>query len=87
MKMKFVFKVDDKEVVLNERQLQLVLEVLDNCEELRQVYKGDGKGSRGSSNQYIDEIYPIDPRGGFQVKPLSETYYDTLKLVDTLGKA
>jgi len=84
--MKFVFKVDDKEIVLDERQLQLVLDVLDSCEELRQVYKGDGKGSRGPNNQYIDEIHPLDPRGAFQVKPLSETYYDALKLVNTLGK-
>lgn len=85
--MRFLLSVDGKDIVLNERQLAEVLAVLSTCEEMKQVYKGDNKGSRGPTLQYADEILPIDPRGGFTVKPLDDPYYDTLKLVDKLGKA
>jgi hypothetical protein len=84
--MRFLLNFDSKDLVLTERQLDSVLSVLNTCEELRQVYKGDGKGSRGSSSQYVDELHPIDPRGAFAVKPLDEAYYDTIKLVAKLAK-
>ena len=84
--MRFVLSVDGKDMVLDERQLHGVMFILDNCEELRQVYKGDGKGSRGGSLQYVDELHPVDQRGGFTVKPLSDQYYDTIKLVAKLAK-
>ena len=83
--MRFLLNVDGKDIVLDERQLHGVMFILDNCEEMRQVYKGDGKGTRGSTMQYTDELHPIDPRGGFSVKPLSDQYYDTLKLVAKLN--
>ena len=85
--MLFVLSVDGKDMVLTERQLDSVLSILNTCEEMKQVYKGDGKGSRGSSLQYVDELHSMDPRGGFAVKPLDEPYYDALKLVSKLGKA
>jgi len=85
--MRFVLSVDGKDMVLTERQLDSVLSILNGCEEMKQVYKGDNKGSRGPTLQYADEINPMDPRGGFAVKPLDEPYYDALKLVNKLGKA
>lgn len=84
--MRFLLSVDGKDMVLDERQLHGVMFILDNCEEMRQVYKGDGKGTRGSGKQYVDELHPVDPRGGFSAKPLSDKYYDTLKLVAKLAK-
>jgi hypothetical protein len=84
--MRFLLSVDGKDMVLDERQLADVLAILDGCEELKQVYKGDGKGTRGSSSQYVDELHPLDPRGGLTVKPLPDNYYDTLKLVAKLAK-
>jgi hypothetical protein len=84
--MRFLFSVDGKDLVLDEHQLKTVMDILDNCEELKQVYKGDGKGSRGSSLQYVDELHPLDLRGGLTVKPLSDNYYDTIKLVAKLAK-
>ena len=84
--MRFVLTVDSKDMVLDERQLHGVTFILDNCEEMRQVYKGDGKGSKGDRNQYADEIHKLDPRGAFAVKPLSDNYYETLKLVAKLAK-
>jgi len=85
--MRFMLSVDGKEMVLTEHQLAEVLAILNGCEELKQTYKGDNKGSRGPTLQYADEVLPIDPRGGFTVKPLDDNYYDTLKLVGKLGKA
>jgi hypothetical protein len=85
--MRFLLSVDGKDMVLTEHQLAEVLAVLNTCEEMKQVYKGDNKGSRGPTLQYVDEINPMDPRGGFTVKPLDDPYYDTLKLVGKLGKA
>ena len=85
--MRFLLSVDSKDMVLDERQLDSVLAILNDCEEMRQIYKGDNKGSRGPTNQYSDELHPPDLRSGFTVKPLNETYYDTLKLVNKLGKA
>lgn len=85
--MRFLLNFDSKDLVLTERQLDSVLSVLNTCEELRQVYKGHGQGSRGDNLQYVDELHPIDPRGGFAVKPLDEAYYDTLKLVSKLAKS
>ena len=84
--MKFVLVIDSKDVVLDERQMQDVMQILDNCEELRQVYKGQGKGARGDNLQYTDEIHKFDPRGAFTVKPLPDNYYDTLKLTAKLAK-
>ena len=84
--MRFLLSVDSKDMVLDERQLADVLAILDGCEELRQVYKSDGSGTRGDRKQYADEIHPLDPRGGFTAKPLPEAYYDTLKLVAKLAK-
>ena len=83
--MRFLLNVEGKDMVLDERQLHGVMLILDNCEEMRQQYKGDGKGVRGSSLQYADELHPVDPRGGFGVKPLSDNYYETLKLVSKLN--
>ena len=85
--MRFVLSVDGKDMVLTDSQLGSVLAILNGCEELRQTYKGDNKGSRGPTLQYADEILQMDPRGGFTVKPLDDNYYDTLKLVNKLGKA
>ncbi|CAB4123523.1 hypothetical protein UFOVP48_21 [uncultured Caudovirales phage] len=85
--MRFLLSVDGKDMVLDDHQLDTVMAILNSCEELKQQYKGDGKGSRGSSNQYTDELHPVDPRGGFTVKPLDEEYYETLKLVAKLAKA
>jgi len=84
--MRFLLSVDGKDMVLNERQLADVLAILDGCEELRQMYKSDGSGTRGDRKQYADEIHPLDPRGGFGVKALPDSYYDTLKLVAKLAK-
>jgi len=84
--MRFLLNVDGKDMVLDERQLHDVMSILDNCEEMKQQYKGDGKGIRGSSLQYADELRPVDPRGEFGVKLLSDNYYDTLKLVAKLAK-
>jgi len=74
-------------MVLTEHQLGSVLAILNGCEEMKQTYKGDNKGSRGPTLQYADEILQMDSRGGFTVKPLDNNYYDTLKLVNKLGKA
>ena len=84
--MRFLLSVEGKDMVLDDRQLHGVMAILNGCEELRQVYKGDGKGTRGGNSQYVDELHPLDPRGGFGVKPLDEEYYDTLKLVAKLAK-
>ena len=84
--MRFLLSVDGKDMVLDERQLHGVMFILDNCEELRQVYKGNGAGNRGNNNAYVDELHPVDQRGGFTVKPLSDQYYDTIKLVAKLAK-
>ena len=83
--MRFLLSVDGKDMVLTELQLSSVLSILNGCEEMKQQYKGDGKGTRGTSNQYTDELLPVDPRGGFNVKPLDDSYYDTLKLVAKLN--
>ena len=83
--MQFVLCVNGKDIVLNDRQLTDVLAILDKCEELKQEYRGDGKGTRGTSNQYADTLVPLDPRGAFDVKPLMSGYYETLKLVGKLN--
>jgi len=85
--MRFILSVDSKDMVLTEHQLGSVLAILNGCEEMKQTYKGDNKGSRGPTLQYADEILQMDSRGGFTVKPLDNNYYDTLKLVNKLGKA
>ena len=84
--MRFLFSVEGKDMVLDERQLADVLAILNVCEELRSVYKGNGTGNRGNNNAYVDELHPVDPRGGFNVKPLDDNYYDTIKLVAKLAK-
>ena len=84
--MRFLLSVDGKDMVLDERQLHGVMFILDHCEELRSVYKGNGTGNRGNNNAYVDELHPVDPRGGFNVKPLDDNYYDTIKLVAKLAK-
>ena len=84
--MRFVLTVDSKDMVLDERQLHGVMFILDHCDELQQVYKGDHKGTRGTNNQYVDELRPMDPRGTFSVKVVDENYYDTIKLVAKLAK-
>lgn len=84
--MRFVLSVDGKDMVLTELQLDSVISILNGCEELMQVYKGDHKGTRGTNNQYVDELRPMDPRGTFSVKVVDENYYDTIKLVAKLAK-
>ena len=84
--MRFVLSVNSKDVVLTETQLQEVLTILDKCELMNQVYKGHGNGTRGDNLQYIDELTTLDPRGGFEVKPIPDAYYDTMKLVSKLNK-
>lgn len=84
--MRFLLNVDGKDMVLDERQLAAVMAILNGCEELLQVYKGDHKGTRGTNNQYVDELRPMDPRGAFSVKVVDDNYYDTIKLVAKLAK-
>ena len=84
--MRFILAVDNKDLVLDEHQLRDVLQILNNCEELRQVYMGPGKGARGDNRQYADEIHTLDSRGAFNIKPLASDYYDTIKLVAKLAK-
>lgn len=83
--MRFLLSVNGKDLVLTDRQLHDVMGILDKCEEVVQVYKGEGKGTRGNKNSYVDEIQRLDPRGAFDVKPMPEEYYDTLKLVAKLN--
>jgi len=83
--MRFVLSVNGKDLVLTDRQLYDVMSILDKCEEVVQVYKGEGNGTRGNKNNYVDEIQKLDPRGAFDVKPMPDEYYDTLKLVAKLN--
>ena len=48
--MRFLLSIDSKDMVLTERQLDSVLSILNTCEEMKSVYKGDGKGNRGNNN-------------------------------------
>ena len=83
--MRFLLNVNGKDLVLTDVQLYETMRLLDKCEELKQVYKGDNKGTRGSSMQYADEVTPLDPRGAFDVKVLMDDYYEALKLVAKLN--
>jgi hypothetical protein len=83
--MKHLIEIAGITLLLDPDALAAVYKILDTGEQIEQTYKGDGKGNRGSSMQYIDEIKPVDPRGWLKTTVMSQDYYDTLKLVNNLN--
>lgn len=83
--MKHLIEIAGITILLDPDALAAVYKILDTCEHIEQTYKGDNKGNRGSSMQYIDEIKPVDPRGWLKTTVMSQDYYDTIKLVAKLN--
>ena len=84
--MKYLISVSDKKVLLDETQLAQLNAVLAGGEFMEEKYLGANQGTYGDNMQYKDVISRVPTRGWLNVLCVNDDYYDTLKLITTLGK-
>lgn len=76
--MKIRLKIADRDVLLSTAQYEAILEILQDSDELRDKYVGQGKGENGTN--YIRIIRPVDVAEDISVRTMPEGEYEAIRL-------
>lgn len=83
--MKFVLKLDDHLVILNEAQLTVFMNALSGAEVLVDHRVDKGKGTHGYDMSYIHNIGTLSTTA-VRATVLDETNYEAIKFITTQGE-
>lgn len=81
MKLKFVIDVCGKRVVLTADQLSVIWDTLQGCEVMENKWVGSGKGTTGSSKDYLPIIKTFEAHESLTTVAVSDDYIESVKLV------
>ena len=88
--MKFKLTVNGHNILLDVRELNILIDMLSSAEHLTETHVGNNQGSQGYQNAYVPVIKPVVPHELFTVSPMNQDYIDTIKLTmkinDNLSK-
>lgn len=76
--MKIRLKIAERDVLLSTAQYEAILEILQDSDELREKYVGQGKGESGTN--YVRIIRPVDVTEDISVRTMPEGEYEALRL-------
>lgn len=76
--MKIRLKIAERDVLLSTTQFEAILEILQDSDEMRDKYVGQGKGENGTN--YIRIIRPVDVVEDISVRTMPEGEYEALRL-------
>jgi hypothetical protein len=76
--MKIRLKIADKDVLLSTTQYEAILEILQDSDEMRDKYVGQGKGENGTN--YIRIVKSIDVTEDIGVRTMPDGEYEALRL-------
>lgn len=83
--MKFVLKLEDHQVILNEAQLTVFMNALSGAEVLVDHRVDKGKGTHGYDMSYIHNIGTLATTA-IRANVLDETNYEAIKFITTQGE-
>ena len=83
--MKFVLKLEDHQVILNEAQLTVFMNALSGAEVLVDHRVDKGKGTHGYDMSYINNIGNLSCTA-IRATVLDETTYDAIKFITKQGE-
>lgn len=83
--MKFVLKLEDHLVILNETQLTVFMNALSGAEVLVDHRVDKGKGTHGYDMSYIHNIGTLSTTA-VRATVLDETNYEAIKFITTQGE-
>jgi hypothetical protein len=84
--MKFIVRVQGKDLLLDANQVERLIDVIDGAEILSETHVGAGNGSQGYGNAYVPRINATPTYTWFEVKTMPEDVIDTIKLSMKLEK-
>jgi hypothetical protein len=76
--------VNGHSILLDTRQLEVVMDTLSFGEHLTEIHVGNHQGTQGYNNAYMPAIKPIIAHELFTVAPVSQDFIDTIKLAARL---
>ena len=78
--MKFRLTVNGNNILVDARQLEILVDTLTGAEHLTETHVGTNQGSQGYQNSFIPLIKPVVANDLFLVAPINQDYIDTIKL-------
>ena len=78
--MKFRLTVNGNNILVDARQLEIIVDTLTSAEHLTETHVGNNLGSQGYQNSFIPLIKPVVANDLFLVAPINQDYIDTIKL-------
>ena len=76
--MKIRLKIAERDVLLSPTQYEAILEILQDSDELRDKYVGQGKGENGTN--YVRIIRPVDVTEDISVRTMPDGEYEAIRL-------
>jgi aerobic-type carbon monoxide dehydrogenase small subunit (CoxS/CutS family) len=87
---KFRLTVNGNSILVDARQLEIIIDTLTSAEHLSETHVGNNLGSQGYQNAFVPVIKPVVANDLFLVAPINQDYIDTIKLTmkvnDSLSK-
>jgi len=77
---KFRLTVNGHNLLVDVRQLEILVDTLTGAEHLSETHVGSNKGSQGYQNAFVPVIKPVVANDLFTVAPINQDYIDTIKL-------
>jgi len=82
--LKFKLTVNGHNILVDARQLEIIVDTLSYAEHLTEIHVGNNQGTQGYQNAYTPAIKPIIGHELFTVAPVSQDFIDTIKLAARL---
>jgi hypothetical protein len=78
--MKFVVKVQGKDLLLDANQVERLIDVIDGADIYGERHVGANQGSQGYNNAYVPTIVTAPTHTWFEVKTMPDDLIDTIRL-------
>jgi hypothetical protein len=84
--MRYLIKICEKQLALNQHQLEILMTAVQDAEHIGESHVGAGNGSQGYSKAYIPVIQTLQPHEWLQVSAVADDFIDATKLAMKLNK-
>ena len=81
MSLNFAVDIAGKQVLLTREQLEVVWDVVHGATVMEDKWVGSGKGTSGSSNEYVPIIKTFEAHKDLAIKAVSQEQIEAIKFV------
>lgn len=85
--MMFAVKIGDKQVLLDAKQLEKLVTLVDGAAYLHDKWVGTGNGTKGSSKEYRPSLEGFITHEHLSIAPVSDDFINAIKFIDANQKA